>query len=139
MRSYLSSTSDGRLEICSGLLQGIARLIGGASPTPRTVEIDTRTAVASVRSTEWLIERTDKGTGVLAIEGEVTVLGLAGGAVVLQPGQGHRCPARRRTEDAGDSGASPAPGCDCPHHDLSCRARSPGEAPNLAGGFRGAR
>ena len=88
VRSYLTSTSDGRLEILLGLLRGIARLIGGASPTPRTVEIDTRTAVASVRSTEWLIESTDKGTAVLAIQGEVTVLGLAGGRVVLEPGQG---------------------------------------------------
>ena len=80
------------LEVVLGLLQGIARLVGAAIPGGRTIEIDTRTAIASVRSTEWLLESTAKGTGVLSIEGEVTVLALAGGQVVLQPGQGTDVP-----------------------------------------------
>ena len=63
VRRYLPSSLRAGSRSLLGLLQGIARLIGGASPTPRTVEIDTRTAVASVRSTEWLVESTDKGTG----------------------------------------------------------------------------
>lgn len=88
VRSYLTNETGGRLEVLLGLLRGIVRLIGAVSATPRTIEIDTRTAVASVRSTEWLIESTDKGTGVLAILGQVTVIGLAGGQVVLQPGEG---------------------------------------------------
>ena len=54
----------------------------------RSIEIDTRTAVASVRSTEWLAESTAKGTGVLSIEGEVTVHAIAGGTVILRPGEG---------------------------------------------------
>lgn len=88
VRSFLGPEPGGRLEVVLGLLRGIARLIGPPSATPRSVEIDTRTALASVRSTEWLIESTDAGTGVLAIIGEVTVLALAGGEVVLRPGQG---------------------------------------------------
>ena len=44
--------------------------------------------MASVRSTEWLVESTAKGTGVLSVAGEVTVRSLAGGAVVLRPGEG---------------------------------------------------
>ena len=76
-----------------GLLQGIVRLIGGGgAPAGGTIEVDTRTAIASVRSTEWLLESTAKGTGVLSIVGEVTVLALAGGEVVLRPGQGTDVP-----------------------------------------------
>ena len=56
VRSYLTPATGGRLEIVLGLLRGIARLIGGPSATPHGIEIDTRTAMASVRSTEWLIE-----------------------------------------------------------------------------------
>ena len=88
VRSYLAPAANDRLEVVLGLLRGIARLIGGPTAVPRTIEIDTRTAVASVRSTEWLIESTATGTGVLAIIGEVTVIGLAGGRIVLRPGEG---------------------------------------------------
>lgn len=88
IHNYLSQDRAGGLEIVLGLLQGIARLIGGEPKTRRRIEVDTQTAVASVRSTEWLIESTERGTGVLSIQGEVTVVGLAGGSVVLRPGQG---------------------------------------------------
>ena len=63
-----------------GLLQGITRLIGGEPKTRRRIEIDTQTAVASVRSTEWLVDGTERGTGVLSIQGEVTVVDLAAAA-----------------------------------------------------------
>ena len=92
VRTFLAGEPGGRLEMVLGLLQGIARLIGGTIPRGLTIEVDTRTAIASVRSTEWLLESTAKGTGVLSIEGEVTVLALAGGQVVLQPGQGTDVP-----------------------------------------------
>jgi ferric-dicitrate binding protein FerR (iron transport regulator) len=92
VRSYLADQPGHPLEVVLGLLQGIARLVGAAMPKGRTIEIDTRTAIASVRSTQWLLESTDRGTGVLSIEGEVTVLALAGGQVVLQPGQGTDVP-----------------------------------------------
>ena len=92
LRRFVTDQPGGALEVVLGLLHGIARLLGTAIPGGRTIEIDTRTAVASVRSTQWLLESTDKGTGVLSIEGAVTVLALAGGQVVLQPGQGTDVP-----------------------------------------------
>lgn len=92
LRRFLADQPGRPIQIVLGLLQGIARLVGAAIPGGRTIEIDTRTAVASVRSTQWLLESTDKGTGVLSIEGEVTVLALAGGQVVLQPGEGTDVP-----------------------------------------------
>jgi hypothetical protein len=92
IRSYRTGRPQGGLEVVLGLLQGIMRLIGGESTQPRLIEVDTRTAVASVRSTEWLIESTVRGTGVLAIVGEVTVLALAGGQVRLRPGEGTDVP-----------------------------------------------
>ena len=87
VRSFVTDETGG-IRVVLGLLQGITRLIGGLVEGGRSFEIDTRTAVASVRSTEWLVESTAKGTGVLSIVGEVTVRALAGGAVVLRPGEG---------------------------------------------------
>jgi ferric-dicitrate binding protein FerR (iron transport regulator) len=46
-----------------------------------------RTAVASVRSTEWIVETDDTSTAVFSISSEVQVIGT-GGSVVLMPGQG---------------------------------------------------
>ena len=80
------------------------------------------------------MESTDKGTGVLSIEGEVTVLGLAGGRVVLQPGQGTDVPPGGRTAGAGDLGRGAAPGCDRPHDDLSRLPPRPRDAPGLRRG-----
>jgi hypothetical protein len=90
LRTYVAreSGNGGSLEVVLGLLRGIARLIGSATPPRRLIEVDTRTAVASVRSTEWLLDVTEKGTGVFVIVGEVEVAGLAGGRVVLRPGEG---------------------------------------------------
>jgi hypothetical protein len=92
VHSYLVHGPSGGIEVVLGLLQGIMRLIGGQSALPRSIAVDTRTAVASVRSTEWLIESTERGTAVLSIEGQVTVVGLAGGSVVLGPGEGTDVP-----------------------------------------------
>jgi hypothetical protein len=82
------AVDSGGVSVVFGLLQGITRLIGGVVAGGRAIEIDTRTAVASVRSTEWLVESTAKGTGVLSVVGEVAVRALAGGSVVLRPGEG---------------------------------------------------
>ena len=87
VRSFVTDEPGG-IRVVLGLLQGITRLIGGLVEGGRSIEIDTRTAVASVRSTEWLIESSAKGTGILSLAGEVTVRALAGGAVVLRPGEG---------------------------------------------------
>ena len=46
-----------------------------------------RTAVASVRSTEWIVETDDTSTAVFSISGEVQVIGT-GGSVILMPGEG---------------------------------------------------
>jgi hypothetical protein len=88
IHSYLADRATGSLQAALGLLRGIMRLIGGRSLPRQTIEVDTRTALASVRSTEWLVDVTERGTGVLAITGEVVVQALAGGTVVLQPGEG---------------------------------------------------
>ena len=82
---------SGRLAALFGLLHGIARLLGKLV-AGSAVDINTRTAVASVRATEWLVESTDKGTAVLALSGVVAVRGLAGGAVVVRPGEGTDVP-----------------------------------------------
>jgi hypothetical protein len=87
VRSFVADEPGG-VRVVLGLLQGITRLIGGLVEGGRAIEIDTRTAVASVRSTEWLVESTAKGTGVLSLVGEVAVRALAGGSVVLRPGEG---------------------------------------------------
>ncbi|MEX1109954.1 MAG: FecR family protein [Dongiaceae bacterium] len=50
-----------------------------------------RTAVASVRSTEWIVETSPENTAVFAIDGEVQVTGT-GGSVTLQPGEGTDVP-----------------------------------------------
>jgi hypothetical protein len=86
LRSFVAEA--GSVAVVLGLLQEITRLIGGVVAGGRTIEIDTRTAVASVRSTEWVVESTGRGTGVLAIIGEVTVRGLAGGTARPGPGEG---------------------------------------------------
>lgn len=88
LRSYLVEQDEGRLRAALGLLRGIVRLISGNALRRQWIEVDTRAAVASVRSTEWLVEVKETETAVLALEGVVEVRGLAGGLVRLQPGEG---------------------------------------------------
>jgi hypothetical protein len=83
---YLAE-GGGRLEAALDMAFGIVRLLTGAPRPGRSIEVETRAAVASVRSTEWLVEATPRGTGVLAIEGRVEVTG-AGVTVALDPGFG---------------------------------------------------
>lgn len=92
LRVYLADRPNETVQAAFGLLRGIVRLIGGDSLRRQWIEVGTRTAVASVRSTEWLVESTQRGTGVLAVAGVVEVQGLAGGLVVLQPGEGTDVP-----------------------------------------------
>lgn len=82
-----AADGSGRLNAFFGLLRGIARLVGGLV-AGSAVEVDTRTAVASVRATEWIVESADKGTAVLALSGRVEVRALVGGTVELGPGEG---------------------------------------------------
>ena len=78
-------TTDAALEI----LEGIVRFILPERRTPGRFEVTTPTAVASVRSTDWLIQMTPRGTGVLVIRGRVAVQGRVGGPTTeLAPGEG---------------------------------------------------
>jgi hypothetical protein len=79
------STADVALE----LLEGIARFILPERRAPGRFEVTTPTAVASVRSTDWLAQLTPRGTAVFVVRGRVAVQGRAGGAPTeLNPGEG---------------------------------------------------
>jgi hypothetical protein len=79
------ATTDAVLE----LLEGIVRFILPERRPPGRFEVTTPTAVASVRSTDWLAEATRRGTAVFVVRGRVAVQGRAGGAATeLAPGEG---------------------------------------------------
>jgi hypothetical protein len=88
----ISDFSRGRglysVELMLELLAGIVRLVGPAQAAPRRVDVLTRSALASVRSTDWLVTLTPTGTGVFSREGRVEVSGVAGGTVFLEAGEG---------------------------------------------------
>jgi hypothetical protein len=85
---YFRSTASGAREGLMELLRGIVRM--ALHPGPDTaVEISTRTAIASVRSTEWVVEAKAQTTGVFAVSGEVGVTSRDTGArSVLSEGEG---------------------------------------------------
>jgi hypothetical protein len=90
---YLRPAGGGSgLELVLGLLVGIVRLIGPAEAGgARRAQVRTPSAIASARSTEWIVDATPEGaTGVFVRAGSVEVVGRAGdgGRVVLEPGQG---------------------------------------------------
>ncbi|MDJ0895684.1 MAG: FecR family protein [Alphaproteobacteria bacterium] len=72
------------------LVIGIVRMALGASAERRKVEVRTRAAIASVRSTDWITEALADGhAAVFVVSGQVKVDPTAGGAgVVLDPGLG---------------------------------------------------
>ncbi len=72
------------------LVIGIVRMAVGASMDRRKVEVRTRAAVASVRSTDWITEAAADGrAAVFVVAGQVKVDPTGGGAgVVLDPGHG---------------------------------------------------
>lgn len=75
------------------LLRGILRV--ALRPGPDTaVEVTTQTAIASVRSTEWIVDANAATTGIFALTGTVVVTGRTDGAqVTLRPGEGSDVPA----------------------------------------------
>ena len=82
------------------LLLGIVRATLPKGPN-KSFEIHTRAAIASVRSTDWLVERTRQRTSVLSIDGRVTVRAPTDTwRTVLDPGIGI---------DVGSNGAAPEP------------------------------
>ncbi|MFO1067413.1 MAG: FecR family protein [Geminicoccaceae bacterium] len=76
-----------RLDAVISLVTGVMRLIGRETGGERQLRVESRAAVASVRSTEWLVEATGVGMGVFVIEGSVAVASPAG-EVTLAAGQG---------------------------------------------------
>lgn len=72
LTKYTPVLAGGRIIVAIRLFIGIVRstLPKGR---PNGFEIHTRAAIASVRSTDWLVERTGDRTSVLAIEGRVWV------------------------------------------------------------------
>lgn len=87
VRRWLVEQQQSRIDIALGMVTGILRLLGEPTDKSRSVEVQTRAAVASVRSTEWVVEATGAGTAVFSIEGAVVVRSPAGG-VTLQTGDG---------------------------------------------------
>ena len=82
------------------LLLGIVRATLPKGPN-KSFEIHTRAAIASVRSTDWLVERTRQRTSVLSIDGRVTVRAPSDTwRAALDPGVGI---------DVGPNGAAPEP------------------------------
>jgi hypothetical protein len=71
------------------LLGGIVRAQAPTSGDDRGFEIRTRMAVASVRSTEWIVQATVEKTSVFVIEGSVEVSDIdRRKSVILRPGFG---------------------------------------------------
>src|SRR3954451_215386 len=86
MQRWLFEPQRNRLEGVLGLVTGVLRLFV-TDNTDRSVEVETRAAVASVRSTEWIVQATAANTGVFVISGRVQVTAPAG-SVIVGPGLG---------------------------------------------------
>lgn len=75
------------LRASAGILRVIAQLV-----LPRAAYgVQTPTAAASVRGTDWILEASPEATAIVALEGAVTVRNVddrVPGAVVLGPGEG---------------------------------------------------
>ena len=79
-RSYL-------VRVSFGIVRAVVELLAA----PAAFEMQTRTAVISVRGTEWIAEVQRAATAVVALDGQVAVRNAdpaVPGAVVLGPGEG---------------------------------------------------
>ncbi|HSJ99476.1 MAG TPA: FecR family protein [Myxococcota bacterium] len=79
-RSYL-------VRVSFGIVRAVVELLA----SPSTFEMQTNTAVISVRGTEWIAETERAATAVVALEGEIEVRNVdpaVPGAVALGPGEG---------------------------------------------------
>ncbi|SLN58792.1 FecR family protein [Oceanibacterium hippocampi] len=85
----VTPTDPGRGRGVFSLISGIVRMLLMPSDERDGFDIETRTAVASVRSTEWMIEAADDSTAVVVLAGRVVVAARASGQdVLLGPGIG---------------------------------------------------
>lgn len=76
------------------LLEGILKVAIGAGAEWETFEVESGTAVASVRATEWVVTETEQGSAVFVLSGRVAVTGKAvPETVVVEPAQGTDIPA----------------------------------------------
>jgi hypothetical protein len=92
--------ANGVRSVLLDLVEGILRFITQPAPGGYEYQVRTPTAVASVRSTEWIVDAGAGNTAVFAIAGSVEVNSARGNDVVLlTPGQGTDV----------RSGASPTP------------------------------
>lgn len=73
LESYLVGPDRGRIGAVLDLVLGIIRVTVSMSGDGAPFDVRTRAAVASARSTQWLVEATDRGTAVFVVEGEVAV------------------------------------------------------------------
>jgi hypothetical protein len=82
-----AGTQNVLLRASSGIFRVILELV-----LPRAAfEVQTTTAVASVRGTDWITEATADATAIVALEGQVAIRNLQpaiAGEVVLGPGEG---------------------------------------------------
>ena len=81
-------TPAGSLSGWAEILFGIVRVLLRPGERPDGFEIRSRAAVASVRSTEWIVEARGAESDVFVIEGRVAVAGRTGAIVLLNPGEG---------------------------------------------------
>lgn len=81
-------TPAGSLSGSVEILSGILRILLRPGERPDGFEVRSRAAVASVRSTEWIVEARGAETDVFVIDGRVAVTGRTGAPVLLNPGEG---------------------------------------------------
>jgi hypothetical protein len=84
-RDYRRADNDFTVELVA--TSGVFRLLVNRL-IPGGFRVETETAVASVRGTEWVMQVSADATAVAVLDGSVGVAGRDGAAVLLQPGQG---------------------------------------------------
>lgn len=86
---FAPAAGGGAGEAFLDLISGILRVtLSGRAPW-QSFEVRSATAVASVRSTDWIVDATRVKTGVFVVGGRVAVTDRAGaGEVMLAPGEG---------------------------------------------------
>jgi hypothetical protein len=87
---YAPEATGGQGEALLSLLSGIIKLIVNDGARWSRFAVETETAVASVRGTEWLVDAAKGTSAVFVLRGSVEVAGRGteDGSVTLGPGQG---------------------------------------------------
>jgi hypothetical protein len=82
LSQYLRDGEGRTINAVLSLLRGIVRAALALGERPRNFDIKTETVVASVRSTDWVIEAREDRTSVFVVTGNVKVAVLDGGVEV---------------------------------------------------------